>query len=66
MARKEHGMKAERTKYKRTTPKTTVEYSSWGIQFGLSAEILPYLARAIKWLFGILYMNRSSTYSYRV
>lgn len=61
MARKEHGMKAKRTKYKRATPKTTVEYSTWDIDVGLSLDVLfRGIAEFIRWVFGILYMNRSS------
>jgi hypothetical protein len=49
-------MKVSRTKYKRTTPKTTTEHSAWNVELSLSFDGL---IKLIKCIFGILYMDRS-------
>lgn len=56
-------MKAERTKYKRTTPKTTVEYSKVNIE--LNASLVDLVVNIIKRIFGLhyMYMNKSYPYS---
>jgi hypothetical protein len=54
-------MQVERTKYKRATPKTSVEYSHWKLDLGAGLDrLLLAAAKVIEKIFGILYMNRSS------
>ncbi len=55
-------MKAERTKYKRTTPKTTVEYSKVNIE--LNASLVDLVVNIIKRIFGLHYMYRKQSYPY--
>ncbi len=65
MARKEHAMKAMRTKYKRTTPKTTVEYSSWNVELNASfATLIDTVIKIAKRIFGLHYMYMNKSYPY--
>ncbi len=59
-------MKAKRTKYKRTSPKTTVEYSAWNIDLDLGFDSLAKaVVKVIKYIFGLLYMNMNQSCLYR-
>ncbi len=56
-------MKAKRTKYKRTTPKTTVEYSYTTIELGASfAKIVDVVTKLAKRIFGLHYMYMKVVY----
>lgn len=55
-------MKAMRTKYKRTTPKTTVEYSTWNLE--LNASLVDLIVNIIKRIFGLHYMHMTHSYTY--
>lgn len=60
-------MKAERTKYKRTTPKTTVEYSNVNIELKLNASfaaLIDAVVKLAKHIFGLHYMYMSQSYPY--
>lgn len=62
-----NAMKAERTQYKRTTPKTTVEYSTWNIEFKLNASLtalVDVVIKVAKHIFGLHYMYMSQSYPY--
>ena len=60
-------MKAERTKYKRTTPKTTVEYSNVNIELKLNASfaaLIDTFVKIAKRIFGLHYMYMNKSYPY--
>ena len=58
-------MKAMRTKYKRTTPKTTVEYSTWKLEFNASfATLIDIVTKLAKRIFGLHYMCMRKSYPY--
>ena len=60
-------MKAERTKYKRTTPKTTVQYSNVNIELKLNASfaaLIDTVVKLAKRIFGLHYMYRKQSYPY--
>lgn len=62
-----NAMKAERTKYKRTTPKTNVEYSNWKIELKLNVSIAALIDTVIKIakrIFGLHYMYMNKSYPY--
>lgn len=53
-------MKIKRTKYKRVTPKTQVEYSTWNIALNFSiVSLLEKVIQSAIRFFGNLYMNMS-------
>ena len=53
-------MKLERTKYKRTTPKGQVEYSTTSIQLGgATFSLLKAAGKVLAKHFGLLYLNTS-------
>jgi hypothetical protein len=60
-------MKAERTKYRRTTPKTAVEYSNVNIEVKLNASfaaLTDAVIKVAKRIFGLHYMYMSQSYPY--
>lgn len=60
-------MKAERTKYKRTTPKTTVEYSNVNIELKLNASfaaLIDTVVKIAKRILGLHYMYMNQSYPY--
>lgn len=60
-------MKAERTKYRRTTPKTTVEYSNVNIEVKLNASftaLVDVVIKVAKRIFGLHYMYMIQSYPY--
>jgi hypothetical protein len=62
-----NAMKAERTKYKRTTPKTTVEYSKVNIELKLNASfaaLIDTVVKIAKRIFGLHYMYMNKSYPY--
>jgi len=56
--RKEFAMKIQRTKYKRTTPKSLTEYSSMSISLGDGFKLLVQtVVKIIEKYFGLLYVS---------
>ena len=54
-------MKAKRTKYKRTTPKTQTVFTMWTFDLGGGFDrLLKAAARVIEKYFGLLYLHRSA------
>ncbi|HKU18110.1 MAG TPA: hypothetical protein VJP80_02445 [Candidatus Saccharimonadales bacterium] len=53
-------MKAKRTKYKRTTPKSQTEFTQWNFDLGGGFDrLLKTVAKIIAKHFGLLYLNTS-------